>query len=57
LLTYLLLINFRPSCQPATSLPYQPSGYPDLTNDYRDAIKNSKGKEEICGMYEGDIVD
>jgi hypothetical protein len=39
------------------SLPYPPSGYPDLTNDYRDAIKNSKGKEEICGMYEGDIVD
>ena len=39
------------------SLPYPPSGYPDLTNDYRDAIKNSKEKEEIHGMYEGDIAD
>jgi hypothetical protein len=39
------------------SLPYPPSGYPDLTNDYRDAIKNSKEKEEIRGMYEGDIAD
>jgi transposase len=29
------------------SLPYPPSGYPDLTNDYRDALKYSKEKEEI----------
>src|ERR687892_1884511 len=27
-----------------SSLPYWPSGYPDLTNDYRDALKNSKEK-------------
>jgi hypothetical protein len=39
------------------SLPYPPSGYPDLTNDYRDAINYSKEKEEIHGMYEGDIAD
>jgi hypothetical protein len=39
------------------SLPYQFSGYPDLTNEYRDALKNSKEKEEIHGMYEGDIAD
>jgi hypothetical protein len=41
----------------SSSLPYTPSGYPDLTNDYRDAIQNSKEKEEIRGMYEGDIAD
>jgi hypothetical protein len=39
------------------SLPYSPSGYPDLTNDYRDALKYSKEKEEIHEMYEGDIAD
>ena len=39
------------------SLPYPPSGYPDLTNDYRNALKYSKEKEEIRGMYEGDIAD
>jgi predicted DNA-binding protein YlxM (UPF0122 family) len=39
------------------SLPYPPSGYPDLTNDYRDALKNSKEKEEIYERYEGDIAD
>jgi hypothetical protein len=41
------------------SLPYPPSGYPDLTNDYKNAIKNPKEKEEkeIRGMYEGDIAD
>jgi hypothetical protein len=39
------------------SLPYPPSGYPDLTNDYRDALKCSKEKQEIRGMYEGDIAD
>jgi hypothetical protein len=43
--------------QSSSSLPYPPSGYPDLTNDYRDALKNSKEKEEIHGMYEGDIAD
>jgi hypothetical protein len=39
------------------SLPYPPSGYPDPTNDYGDALKYSKEKEEIHGMYEGDIAD
>jgi hypothetical protein len=39
------------------SLPYQSSGYPDLTNDYRNALDNPKEKEEIRGMYEGDIAD
>jgi len=39
------------------SLPYPPSGYPDLTNDYRNALENSKEKEEIYEMYEGDIAD
>jgi hypothetical protein len=43
--------------QVSPSLPYPPSGCPDLTNDYRDALKNSKEKEEIRGMYEGDIAD
>ena len=40
-----------------SSLPYQPSGYPNLTNDYRNMIKNSKEKEEIYERYEGDIDD
>ena len=39
------------------SLPYPPSGYPDLTNDYRDALKYSREKKEIHEMYEGDIAD
>lgn len=39
------------------SLPYPPSGYPDLTNDYGEALKNSKEKEEISGTYKGDIAD
>jgi hypothetical protein len=39
------------------SLPYSPSGYPDLTNEYRDSLKNSKEKEEIYERYEGDIAD
>jgi hypothetical protein len=47
---------YSPPGQPP-SLPYPPSGYPDLTNDYRDAIKNLKEKQEIHEMYEGDIAD
>ena len=47
---------YSPPEQPP-SLPYPPSGYPDLTNDYRDALKYSKEKKEIRGMYEGDIAD
>jgi hypothetical protein len=39
------------------SLSYPPSGYPDLTNDYRDSLKYSKEKQEIHGMYEGDVAD
>jgi hypothetical protein len=31
--------------------------YPDLTNDYRNALENSKEKKEIREMYEGDIAD
>jgi hypothetical protein len=38
-----------------SSLPYPPSGYSNLTNDY--VVKNSKEKEEIRGIYEGDIAD
>jgi len=48
---------YYPASSQPPSLPYPPSGYPDLTNDYRDALKNSKEKEEIHGMYEGDIAD
>jgi hypothetical protein len=48
--------NYSTAVQPPL-LPYPPSGYPDLTNDYRDALKYSKEKEEIHGMYEGDIAD
>jgi hypothetical protein len=33
-----LSYNYSASGQPP-SLPYPPSGYPDLTNDYRDALK------------------
>jgi hypothetical protein len=47
---------YSASCQPP-SLPYQPSGSPDLTNDFRDAQKYSKEKEKIHGWYEGDIAD
>ena len=47
---------YSASSQPP-SLPYHQSGYPDLTNDYRGALKYSKEKEEIHEMYEGDIVD
>jgi hypothetical protein len=39
------------------SLPYPPSGYPDLSSEYRNEQKNSKEKEEICEVYEGDIAD
>jgi hypothetical protein len=48
--------NYSTPGQPP-SLPYPPSGYPDLVNEYRDELKNSKEKEEIQGMYEGDIAD
>jgi hypothetical protein len=47
---------YSASSQPH-SLPYPPSGYPDLTDDYRDALKYSKEKEKIHGRYEGDIAD
>jgi hypothetical protein len=47
---------YSASSQPH-SLPYSPSGYPDLTDDYRDVLKYSKEKEKIHGRYEGDIAD
>jgi transposase len=48
--------NYSASRRPP-SLPYQPSRYPHLTNHYRDELKYSEEKEEIHGMYEGDIAD
>jgi hypothetical protein len=48
---------YYPASSQPPSLPYPPSGYPDLTNDYREALKYAKEKEEIHGMYEGDIAD
>ena len=47
---------YSASSQPH-SLPYSPSGYPDLTDHYRDVLKYSKEKEKIHGRYEGDIAD
>jgi predicted DNA-binding protein YlxM (UPF0122 family) len=40
-----------------SSLPYWPSGYPDLSNEYRKEQENSRKKKEIREMYEGDIAD
>lgn len=39
------------------SLPYKPSGYPDLSSEYGNQQKSSKEKEEIREVYEGDIAD
>jgi hypothetical protein len=47
---------YSASSQPP-SLPYPPSGYPNLTTDYKDTVKYSKEKEKIHGWYEGDIAD
>ena len=38
-------------------LPYQPSALPALSSEYGDQQKNSKEKEEIREVYEGDIAD
>jgi hypothetical protein len=38
-------------------LPYPPSGFPDLSNEYRIEQENSREKKEIRKMYEGDIAD
>jgi hypothetical protein len=38
-------------------LPYCPSGHPDLSNEYGDEQENSREKEEIREIYEGDITD
>jgi hypothetical protein len=51
------LSHYYSNSRQPPSLPYPPSGYPDPTNDYKDAPKNPKEKEEIRGMYEGDIAD
>ena len=40
-----------------SSLPYWPLGYHDTWSEYRNKQKNSKEKEEIHGMYEGDTAD
>ncbi len=44
------------SSQPS-SLPYWPSGYPDLSSEYRKEQENSRKKKEIREMYKGDIAD
>jgi hypothetical protein len=51
--------NSAPNALPYYSASRQPPSlpYPDLTNDYRDALKYSKEKEEIYERYEGDIAD
>lgn len=38
-------------------LPYWQSGLPDLSNEFRNEQEESKRKEEIHGMDEGDIAD
>ena len=38
-------------------LPYWQSGLPDLSNEFRDEQGESKRKEEIHGVDEGDIAD
>lgn len=45
---------YSASSQPP-SLP--PSGYPGMTNDYRDSLKYSKEKCKIHGRFVGDIAD
>ena len=45
-----------PPRQPS-QLSYWPSGYPDLSNEYRNEQENSNEKEEIRGVDEGDIAD
>jgi transcriptional regulator with XRE-family HTH domain len=39
------------------SLPYPPSGYPDLTSEFRNDQEKSRKKEEVREVYEGDIAD
>jgi hypothetical protein len=39
------------------SLPYWQSGLPDLSNEFRNEQWESKQKEEIHGVDEGDIAD
>ena len=38
-------------------LPYWQSGLPDLSNEFRNEQGESKRKEEIHGVDEGDIAD
>lgn len=42
------IVTFVPSRQPP-SLPYPSSGYPDLTNDYRNVLENLKERKECVG--------
>jgi hypothetical protein len=49
--------SYYPSSTQPSPLPYQPSALPDLSSEYRNEEKNSKVKEEIREVYEGDIAD
>jgi hypothetical protein len=49
--------SYYPSSTQPSPLPYQPSALPDLSSEYRNEEKNSKEKEEIREVYEGDIAD
>ena len=49
--------SYYPSSTQPSSLPYQPSTLPALSSEYGDQQKNSKEKEEIREVYEGDIAD
>ena len=50
--------SYYPDPKPTpSSLPYWPSGNYDPWSEYRNKQKNSKEKEEIHEMYEGDIAD
>jgi hypothetical protein len=42
---------------PSYSATRQPSALSDLSSEYRNEQKNSKEKEEIREVYEGDIAD
>jgi len=44
------------SRQPA-SLPYSPSGFPDLSSEFENEQDKSKEKEEIREAFKGDIAE
>jgi DNA-binding CsgD family transcriptional regulator len=49
--------SYYPSSTQPSPLPYQQSALPNLSSEYRNEEKNSKEKEEIREVYEGDIAD